>query len=229
MERDCDRDSGRAPAEAERDDDGGDDDGSGDGSHGGEADAVAPPHRQVRDLDRAAVSAGAGWPGGAGGLGLFLDRGPELGNRLDLGLRPGLRLAPGNWVEPGGGPVLGIGRAISLCLLLGQGGDQSGDRPVFEVGWRLDVGRKEIDDRADLAVLVDNALAVNGSRLEARSLVRSAGHRSPRSGARIYAVGNATEWFARIRSSGSHLRLTSARRRQVSAGMIASTSQGRSA
>ncbi len=44
-----------------------------------------------------------------------------------------------------------------------------------------------------------------------------------------YAVASATEWFARMRLSGSQLRFTCASRSQVSAGRIASTSQGRSA
>ena len=86
-----------------------------------------------------------------------------MGNRLDPGLGFSRTTALGNRVDPGGGPVLGIGRAIDLGLLLGQGGDHGGDRPVFEVGWRLDVGRQELDDPADLAVLPDDALAVTAT------------------------------------------------------------------
>ena len=86
-----------------------------------------------------------------------------MGNRLDPGLGFSRMRALGNRGDPGGGPVFGTGRAIGLGLLLGQGGDHGGDRPVFEVGWRLDVGRQERDDLADLAVLLDDALAVTAT------------------------------------------------------------------
>ena len=86
-----------------------------------------------------------------------------MGNRPDQGLGFSRMMASGNRVDPGGGPVLGTGRAIDLGLLLGQGGDHGGDRPVFEAGWRLDVGRQERDDPADLAVLLDDALAVTAT------------------------------------------------------------------
>ena len=83
----------------------------------------------------------------------------ELGNRLDPGLRFLEGLAPGNRVGPGGGLVLGV-RAAPGGPLLSERGDHGGDGPVFEVGWRLDVRRKLLDDLADLAVLVHDGLAV---------------------------------------------------------------------
>jgi hypothetical protein len=57
--------------------------------------------------------------------------------------------------------VLGVGWASSLRRsLLGHGGDHRGDRSFFKVGLRLDVRRKVLDDLADVAVFVDDALAV---------------------------------------------------------------------
>src|SRR6187402_960305 len=49
------------------------------------------------------------------------------------------------------------------------------------------------------------------------------------SGSEAQTAGSSeTAWLAMMRPSGSHLRLTSARRAQVSGGRIASASQGRS-
>ena len=70
------------------------------------------------------------------------------------------RLGLGDRVDPGGGLVLGVGSAIGRGRLLGQSGDHRGDGSVLEVGRRLDMGGQELDDLADLAVLVDNGLAV---------------------------------------------------------------------
>ena len=56
--------------------------------------------------------------------------------------------------------VGGVRAAIGRGRLLGQSGDHRGDDSVLEVGRRLDMGGQELDDLADLAVLVDNGLAV---------------------------------------------------------------------
>jgi hypothetical protein len=77
---------------------------------------------------------------------------------LGLGLRR--RLGLGDRVNPGGGLVGGVSSAIGRGRLLGQGGDHRGDRSVLEVGRRLGMRGQELDDLADLAVLVDNGLAV---------------------------------------------------------------------
>ena len=85
-------------------------------------------------------------------------RRPELRNWLDLGL--GLGGRRGDRIEPGGGSGLRHRPAERAWHAGRPGRRHCGDRPVFEVGWRIDVRRKLLDDPTDLAVLVDDGLAV---------------------------------------------------------------------
>jgi hypothetical protein len=73
---------------------------------------------------------------------------------------PGRRPDLGNRVDRGGSLIFGVRAAIGLGPLAGERRDHCGDGPVFKVGWRLDVRGKVLDDLADLAVFLDDALAV---------------------------------------------------------------------
>jgi hypothetical protein len=86
--------------------------------------------------------------------------GMELRSGLDQGLVSGRRLDRGNRVDRGGSLIFGVRAAIGLGPLAGEHCDHCGDGSVFKVGWRLDVRGKVPDDLADVAVLVDDALAV---------------------------------------------------------------------
>ena len=72
-------------------------------------------------------------------------------------------LALGPWVEPGDNLVFGVRAAIGGGPLLGERGDHGGDGSVFEAGWWLDVRGKVLDDPADVAVLVEDLLAVRAA------------------------------------------------------------------
>jgi hypothetical protein len=91
-----------------------------------------------------------------------------------------IRTSHGNREDPGGGPVFGvldfgipvfgvsvfgvsvfgIGAATGLGPLTREHRDHGGHGPVFEAGWRLDVRGQALDNPADLAVLLHDALAV---------------------------------------------------------------------
>jgi hypothetical protein len=92
--------------------------------------------------------------------GLRLGRWLELRSRLDQGLVSGRRLGRGNRVDRGGSLIFGVRAALGLGPLAGERCDHCGDGSVFKVGWRLDVRGKVPDDLADVAVLVDDTLAV---------------------------------------------------------------------
>jgi hypothetical protein len=79
---------------------------------------------------------------------------------VPAGRASGRRLNGGNRVDRGGSLIFGIRAAIGLGPLAGERCDHCGDGPVFKVGWRLDVRGEVLDDLADVAVLVDDALAV---------------------------------------------------------------------
>jgi hypothetical protein len=135
-ERDHERGLSRAaPASAERNDDGGGDDRRGDGHHRGQAAWVASPRRQAGHRRRVRRLVRC---------------------RLVHELRAGLGLLRGWKAKLRPRPDHGLG----LGPLLPERRDHGGNRPGFQVGWRLDVRGKELDDPADLAVLVDDALAI---------------------------------------------------------------------
>src|SRR5262249_34831114 len=125
--------------------------------------AVAAPRRQASDHRPdlrigGCRLAGGGW----GGLGGVFCRRLEPRPRLDLCL--GLsRTGLGDRVGPGGGAGFGIGAATGLGPRLGERCDHCGHGPLFEAGWRLDVRGKALDYPADLAVLLDDALAVTAT------------------------------------------------------------------
>jgi hypothetical protein len=162
-ERDHERGLRRAaPASAERnDDDGGDDDRRRDGHDRSQAAWVPSPHRQaddrrrVRSLLRCRLVHEH-----RAGLGLVRGWKAKLRPRLDHGLGLSRRMGLANWEDLGGGSVPGVRKAIGLGPLLIERCHHGGDRPGFQVGWRLDVRGKELDDPADLAVLIDDALAI---------------------------------------------------------------------
>jgi hypothetical protein len=161
-ERDHERGLRRAaPASAERNDDGGDDDRRGGGHDRGQAAWVPPPPRQADDRRRVRrlVRCRLVHEHRAG-LGLLRGWKAKLRPRLDhrLGLSRAMGLS--NREDLGGGLVPGVRAGIGLGPLLAERCDHGGDRPVFQVGWRLVVRGKELDDPADLAVLLDDALAI---------------------------------------------------------------------
>jgi hypothetical protein len=141
--RDDDR-GGSAAKKAEGDGDGASDGGSCGGNDSGEAASVTSPRRQASDHLPGL------WPG----------RRLELRPGLDSGLRLNWGLALGNRVEPGDGLIFGVRSPIGPGSLLGHGNGHCGDGSFFEVGAGLDVRGQVLDDPADLAVLVDDALAV---------------------------------------------------------------------
>ena len=70
----------------------------------------------------------------------------------------------GNRIVPGDGLVPGVRSATGAGPPLGERRDHCGGGPVFEVGRRLDVRRKVLDDLADVAVLARRRLGSSGIR-----------------------------------------------------------------